>query len=247
MQTGRIVQNGTPRDVDDHPASPWVARFFRRTSLLEDPHRGDLRMLRPEQMRLRADSPDDGEEGRLVQVGAIVFQGDALQVSLRKGAGQDLSLRVMRTAPAAEVRTGHRLSVVYSPTADHRWPPLAQLKPRSCSDKAPSLLSGPSVSSLLLIPGLGWLLWSVLPMVQVLPVSLPIWCSPSPGPPCCRNQVLLVGVTALAYGLVFTFRPRPPTADSQPRPQPDNKKATLSGGFFVWKVLPGIELFSQGA
>jgi len=122
MQAGRIAQIGTPRDVYDHPVSPWVARFLGRANLLEDPRQGGLRMLRPEQLRLSADGPADGEEGRLAQVETIAFQGDALQVSLRDAVGQELSVRAMRTDPAAEVRTGDRLWVVWSTTAGHHWP-----------------------------------------------------------------------------------------------------------------------------
>ncbi|MCS5693576.1 ABC transporter ATP-binding protein [Cyanobium sp. FGCU-6] len=122
MQSGRIAQCGSPREVYDRPVNEWVAGFLGRANLLADPLGQGLRMLRPEQLSLRGEAPLATEAGRRAQVEAVAFQGATLQVVLRDGDGQELVARIGRRDPGAEVRVGEVIWVVWPAQAGHPLP-----------------------------------------------------------------------------------------------------------------------------
>ncbi|MCS5700994.1 ABC transporter ATP-binding protein [Cyanobium sp. FGCU-52] len=121
MQSGRIAQYGSPREVYDRPVNEWVAGFLGRANLLADPLGGGRTMLRPEQLTLRGEAPHAEQAGRRARVVAVTFQGATLQVVLRDGDGQELVARIGRQDPAAGVRIGEVLWVVWPVQAGHHW------------------------------------------------------------------------------------------------------------------------------
>ena len=82
MHGGRIAQVGSPRQLYDRPASPYVATFLGGANLLPD-GRGGWTLLRPEHLRLRARPPADGETGVQARLESVTFQGPTLELRLR--------------------------------------------------------------------------------------------------------------------------------------------------------------------
>jgi len=122
MNQGRIEQVGTPRQVYDTPATPFVAGFIGRMNLLPDGDGRTQLMLRPEQLRLQGEAPAAGQPGVRALVTSLTFQGPALLVGLRGEAGSDLVAQLGRSNAAPPVRSGDVLWVVWDAEAPHRLP-----------------------------------------------------------------------------------------------------------------------------
>ncbi len=121
MKGGRILQVGTPRQVYDTPASAFVAGFIGQANLLPCSN-GRTLMLRPEQLRLQPQAPPPGDAGLRARVTGVTFQGPVLEVELQTEEGSELVAQLTRSTPAAPVRSGDSLWVVWDDGAAHRLP-----------------------------------------------------------------------------------------------------------------------------
>jgi putative spermidine/putrescine transport system ATP-binding protein len=137
---GCIEQVGTPFEVYNYPATPFVARFVGAINRLPcqvvDPGQGQLRcgeypivvpgplalaagaeatvMVRPESLRLGA----EGGPNRLTgQVTAVTFRGSLVRVHLDVGAGISLMLDALNNPHLVPPRPGERHAVSFTPEA----------------------------------------------------------------------------------------------------------------------------------
>ncbi|HVA53094.1 MAG TPA: ABC transporter ATP-binding protein [Acidimicrobiales bacterium] len=89
MDGGAIEQIGAPRDVYEHPLTPFVARFVGTSNILE---RGTERWsLRPERLRLSPlDAPSAGDDRAPGQIQDVVYLGMMTRYIVRLDSGEDL-------------------------------------------------------------------------------------------------------------------------------------------------------------
>jgi len=86
MDSGRIQQAATPREVFDRPAAAFVARFIGGHNVLGDPGR---------QIAVRADRchvaalPHDGAPGVQGTISLVEYQGASVRVALTTASGED--------------------------------------------------------------------------------------------------------------------------------------------------------------
>jgi ABC-type Fe3+/spermidine/putrescine transport system ATPase subunit len=117
MSNGRIEQIGTPREIYDRPASPFVADFIGETNFIR--RNGTTIAVRPERVQLRpgAGSGGEGIEGEVVTTMVI---GPAVQCLVRGEDGQEVLVRQQRgggEAPLEAVRAGERVYVHWAQDA----------------------------------------------------------------------------------------------------------------------------------
>lgn len=136
MRAGRIEQVGTPRQLYDAPTNPFVAEFLGRANLLADDRSGGWLLVRPEQLRLQAHGPADGERGQRARIVDVSFQGALLQVTLAQEVGPPLLAQVSRQDGEGSLRSGEVVWAVWDSATAH---PL----PANLSDSAPAGLPRP--------------------------------------------------------------------------------------------------------
>src|ERR671915_861416 len=111
MNAGRIEQVGTPREIYDTPASPFVADFIGETNFVE--RDGTTVAVRPERVQLRRDP--HGADGELAgEVVTTMVIGPAVQCLVRADDGQEVLVRRQRDggeSPLEGVRAGERVYV----------------------------------------------------------------------------------------------------------------------------------------
>jgi len=122
LRAGRIEQVGSPRQLYDAPANPFVAEFLGRANLLADGGSGGSLLVRPEQLRLQAHGPTDGERGQRARIVDVSFQGSLLQVTLAQEAGPPLLAQVSRQDGEGSLRSGDVVWAVWDPTTAHHLP-----------------------------------------------------------------------------------------------------------------------------
>jgi spermidine/putrescine transport system ATP-binding protein len=122
MRAGRIEQEGTPRQLYDAPTNPFVAEFLGRANLLADDRSGGWLLVRPEQLRLQAHGPTDGERGQRARIVDVSFQGSLLQVTLAQEVGPPLLAQVSRQDGEGSLRSGERVWAVWDPATAHPLP-----------------------------------------------------------------------------------------------------------------------------
>jgi ABC-type Fe3+/spermidine/putrescine transport system ATPase subunit len=118
MEAGRLVQDGTPQDVFQRPASLFVARFIGSPNVLPGQLAGgdaaSVAVLRPEMVMLGAAAAACGRriEGRIA---AIEFEGATALASIESAAlpGVTLRARVADTSLAA----GSPITAGWNPSA----------------------------------------------------------------------------------------------------------------------------------
>jgi putative spermidine/putrescine transport system ATP-binding protein len=98
MREGRIVQTGTPEEVYERPATPFVASFLGRMNRIVAPVTtaqgllapGQVAMVRPHRVRiLRGDGDPNGAENRAEgTVRRITYIGDIVQVEAETPLGR---------------------------------------------------------------------------------------------------------------------------------------------------------------
>jgi len=115
MDSGRIQQEGSPRDLYEHPANEFVMGFIGPVNRLGD------RYVRPHDLILRVD-PFDGSEEALVE--RVVYLGFEVRVELVRSDGTRLWAQVPRDeAERLELAVGQVVNVrssreqVFTPTA----------------------------------------------------------------------------------------------------------------------------------
>jgi putative spermidine/putrescine transport system ATP-binding protein len=111
MNAGRIEQVGTPREIYDSPASPFVADFIGETNFIEQD--GTMIAVRPERVQLRRER-DGGGSGMAGEVVTTMVIGPAVQCLVRTDDGHDVLVRQQRGSgetPVEAVRAGERVYV----------------------------------------------------------------------------------------------------------------------------------------
>lgn len=111
MNEGRLEQVGTPREIYDRPATPFVASFIGSMNLVPS---GAL--VRPERMRLAACGANAGRPSAEVRVLQVVFQGPLVQYRVRaelpSGTREWL---VARASDLVEFAIGEKAEVSWDP------------------------------------------------------------------------------------------------------------------------------------
>src|SRR5205823_7121494 len=82
MHEGRIRQAGTPREIFEHPASAFIARFIGGHNVLATPH--GLAAIRADRCRIGQAENGASCSGRIV---AVEYQGPVVRVALETPAG----------------------------------------------------------------------------------------------------------------------------------------------------------------
>jgi putative spermidine/putrescine transport system ATP-binding protein len=111
---GRIEQIGSPAEVYEHPASPFVANFVGTSNVL-----GDGRAIRPEKLRLEdvAYAAKTGEEARRGTIEDVVYLGPITRYVVRLEDGTALGVLAQNLAQTStEVRAaqGRPAQVVWN-------------------------------------------------------------------------------------------------------------------------------------
>jgi ABC-type Fe3+/spermidine/putrescine transport system ATPase subunit len=116
MNAGRVEQLGTPREIYDSPASPFVADFIGETNFIEQG--GKMIAVRPERVQLmrgRDGGPNgNGFAGEVVTTMVI---GPAVQCLVRGDDGQEVLVRQQRDGgenPLEGVQAGERVYVQWA-------------------------------------------------------------------------------------------------------------------------------------
>ena len=144
MNSGRIVQIGTPREVYEEPADTYVADFLGVSNLMEvdvvergpgarccvklgesalDVERGDVdslgaahAVIRPERVRIEPHgSPGPNRVSAMVE--RLVFLGAATQIMLRLPAGAQLQALVQNDGDRSDLAQGTPVHVFLAPDA----------------------------------------------------------------------------------------------------------------------------------
>jgi putative spermidine/putrescine transport system ATP-binding protein len=113
MNGGRIEQIGSPRDIYDRPATPFVADFIGETNFIR--RDGTTVAVRPEQIRLSA----VGNGGVPGEVLTTMVIGPAIQCVVRTDSGQEVLVRQPRTAGSEveSLRAGDRVVLTWADEA----------------------------------------------------------------------------------------------------------------------------------
>jgi ABC-type Fe3+/spermidine/putrescine transport system ATPase subunit len=117
MNAGRVEQIGTPRDIYDSPASPFVADFIGETNFIEQD--GTTVAVRPERVHLRPEGGGGGH-GMPGEVITTMVIGPAVQCLVRGDDGQEVLVRQQRggdESPLEAVRAGERVYVQWAQDA----------------------------------------------------------------------------------------------------------------------------------
>jgi sulfate transport system ATP-binding protein len=113
MNQGRIEQIGSPVEIYDQPASPFVMRFVGEVNVLRDPERdgGEELFVRPHDLEL-LDQPQ--ERSLPVTVKRLVHMGKEVTAELLLEDGRLIHAQLPRAADGAgtnQLRHGQRLHV----------------------------------------------------------------------------------------------------------------------------------------
>jgi ABC-type Fe3+/spermidine/putrescine transport system ATPase subunit len=117
MSGGRIEQIGTPREIYDNPASPFVADFIGETNFID--RDGTTIAVRPERVQLRPGTDGEGS-GMSGEVVTTMVIGPAVQCLVRGDDGQEVLVRQQRggrESPLEEVRAGERVYLQWAEDA----------------------------------------------------------------------------------------------------------------------------------
>ncbi|HEV3479112.1 MAG TPA: ABC transporter ATP-binding protein [Gaiellaceae bacterium] len=120
MNRGRIEQLGTPTEIYDAPATPFVADFIGETNFIH--HNGSVVAVRPERLRVvRSSGAPDALSG--VVVAAMVI-GPAVQCLIKTDDGQEILVRQQRDADGdVALREGERIVLTWDEDAALRLAP----------------------------------------------------------------------------------------------------------------------------
>jgi ABC-type Fe3+/spermidine/putrescine transport system ATPase subunit len=118
MSAGRIEQIGTPGEIYDTPASPFVADFIGETNFIK--RDGGTIAVRPERVQLRLEAGGGGADGIAGEVVTTMVIGPAVQCLVRGDDGQEVLVRQQRggaESPLEAVRAGERVYVHWAQDA----------------------------------------------------------------------------------------------------------------------------------
>ena len=114
FNNGRLEQVGTPQEIYEHPATPFVANFVGTTNVL-----GDGSILRPERIRLALTGLEPGEQWTTATVLDLQYHGAVTRVRTRTNDGTELIATVPSTS-LGDVRTGEDVTLAWQPGAAFR-------------------------------------------------------------------------------------------------------------------------------
>jgi putative spermidine/putrescine transport system ATP-binding protein len=118
MDNGHIRQLGSPREVFEHPASSFVARFIGGHNVL--PGEGGLTAIRADRCRLGAAGSGPYLSGRVV---AVEYQGPLVRVALdTELGGQATALIANKLFYTDPVEPGEWATLVWSGEDTHTLP-----------------------------------------------------------------------------------------------------------------------------
>ncbi|MDT7951601.1 MAG: ABC transporter ATP-binding protein [Acetobacteraceae bacterium] len=110
MQAGQIRQSGTPREVFEHPADGFVARFIGGHNVLTEG--GQPFAVRADRCRIRPDGPD--------RVAAVEYQGSVVRVALTMADGAEaIALIPDDEFDHASIRLGGPASLTWQRDSAH--------------------------------------------------------------------------------------------------------------------------------
>jgi putative spermidine/putrescine transport system ATP-binding protein len=110
MHEGRIRQVGTPREIFEHPASAFIARFIGGHNVLPTPQ--GLAAIRADRCRIGQAENGGGCSGRIT---AVEYQGPMVRVALETPSGEQASAILPDSLFfAAPVRPGESATLVWS-------------------------------------------------------------------------------------------------------------------------------------
>jgi putative spermidine/putrescine transport system ATP-binding protein len=110
MHEGRIRQVGTPREIFEHPASAFIARFIGGHNVLPTPQ--GLAAIRADRCRIGQSENGGGCSGRII---AVEYQGPMVRVALETPSGEQASAILPDSLFfAAPVRPGEAATLVWS-------------------------------------------------------------------------------------------------------------------------------------
>jgi ABC-type Fe3+/spermidine/putrescine transport system ATPase subunit len=118
MNRGRIEQVGTPREIYDRPATPFVADFIGETNFIE--RDGETLAVRPERMQVTRDGSRGPHDGLIGEVVTTMVIGPAVQCLVRGDDGQEVLVRQQRNggdSPIESLRAGDRVEVHWAEDA----------------------------------------------------------------------------------------------------------------------------------
>ena len=122
MQGGRIRQAGPPRDVFDHPADAFVARFIGGHNVLPD----GRHMIAVRADRCRLGPLGTGLAG---EVAAVEYQGSIVRVALRTAHGAAVAMLPDALYDADPVSPGDARSIIWSEGDAHTLQQAETLEP----------------------------------------------------------------------------------------------------------------------
>jgi sulfate transport system ATP-binding protein len=113
---GRIEQIGTPDEVYEHPASPFVYRFLGKTNVLSED--GQLEYARPHDIEL---SRERGGDFRQAQIRRVHLVGAEARIEVQDQGGRVLSAE-MPKAQFQQLAMDAGEQVYYRPRRVTRYP-----------------------------------------------------------------------------------------------------------------------------
>jgi putative spermidine/putrescine transport system ATP-binding protein len=119
---GGVEQVGTPTEVYEHPATPFVAGFVGTSNLISGPASGELLgeegtfSIRPEKITMTPGEPVErsaaGEVVAAGEVHEVVYAGPSTRYVVQLDAGPELVALQQNTGPASAATAAHRGSRV---------------------------------------------------------------------------------------------------------------------------------------
>jgi putative spermidine/putrescine transport system ATP-binding protein len=118
MNSGRISQTGTPRDIFNQPADEFVARFMGGHNIIT--HKGKSIAVRGDHLKLLAPKAKTTAPKISGTIYDIEYQGNAFVVTLKSAEGQDYVLQMTEGEfDAARITPGLPVEATWNPALAH--------------------------------------------------------------------------------------------------------------------------------
>ena len=114
MNGGRIEQQGSPRDIFNHPRSEFTARFIGGHNVIAVGEESFA--VRDDRLLLR--KPDEAVDGPSISgtVSGVEYQGTYVRVAIAADGGADMSAQLTESEfDAADYAVGERVVVTWNP------------------------------------------------------------------------------------------------------------------------------------
>ena len=126
LNSGRIEQLGTPKDIYEKSTTSYVAEFAGQANLLPLAN-GKLGMIRPERICLKKTPPAEGQDGWQGRLTAVFYQGADWRLELTRTDGTVLFILQNVAEAPSNLKIGEGYwacwdkSSVHAITADQGW------------------------------------------------------------------------------------------------------------------------------